>query len=961
MKEYFSNPLRASMVLGLVFFAFVVTGQKSFAWKGKTHIYLAQQAVNDALDDGKVTIYELTPGNDGSEPARKKIGDYPVSSATLKVLSTFPNQFRAGAIGPDGYPDLLTGQQLVHPYPYTHNYLQYLWSKTRNSGGPERAFVLGFMAHAAGDMYGHSFINHYAGGPFELNDIFVRHFIVESYIDKCLPPITEALGENVYTIQQKSNGRYIDAWQSKKKDYTVVTRTHQNDDTQQWILNRVSHNTYTIQQRSSGRYLDAWPSKKKDYTIVTRTHQNDDTQKWILTQVGNNEYTIQQKSSDRYVDAHEVPQKDYALVTRTQQNDNTQKWILNRLQGKTLNVDLKKQVSIDGVESFMYSYMVNAPPGSELRSLLANKTGSDTCVPLLFSDLKADLQRRIPKCKPLDMTCSKLFMKEWVKDIDRGLKAWPRYNHRIAVALLDSETGAAADAAEEYVLKHFLSMAGNPDFANVSLKFINDILESIGFLAEPIRQLKKDLLNYLLKEALGMTTDELKEFATQPAKQWLTHLAQEDLNKFNREELKTQRNYQPFKYEDFAAAYNTVTMIKLSFLDRNQINKLLMDLGDNHRLQEENILLTGHLTTLDGDNKWILAGEKWEPPRQCLPVYKRMVLARNFSTYRKLFKPQTGDAHTKFGNVTKAFQKLCEESGVQADDLSDVAVTPGSFGKNTITTKSNGLCLTVKDNVQKAGQPAILWQCVGRPNQAWTMKQDGTIRGFNDSGFCLDAFKANRPSGPRAGDKVGIWHCNGGPNQQWRVEGSLIKGIGDMCLDVSGGFLKDGSEIILWGCHGKPNQQWRVTGGGPAVSTTQLRGTYTIQQKSNGRYVDAHEVSQKDYMLVTRTKQNNDTQKWILTPLGGNVYTIQQKSNGRCVDAHGGANRDYAAVTRHGGATSENRKWILTHLGGNEYTIQQKGTGRYLDAHEVQQRDYKIVTRTRQNNDTQRWILKPVR
>jgi hypothetical protein len=90
-------------------------------------------------------------------------------------------------------------------------------------------------------------------------------------------------------------------------------------------------------------------------------------------------------------------------------------------------------------------------------------------------------------------------------------------------------------------------------------------------------------------------------------------------------------------------------------------------------------------------------------------------------------------------------------------------------------------------------------------------------------------------------------------------------------------------------------------------------GMYTIQQKSNGRFIDAHEIAEKDFALVTRTAQNNDTQRWVLTHLGGNTYTIQQKSNGR-----------------------------------------------FIDAHEIAEKDFALVTRTAQNNDTQRWVIKIV-
>jgi hypothetical protein len=46
----------------------------------------------------------------------------------------------------------------------------------------------------------------------------------------------------------------------------------------------------------------------------------------------------------------------------------------------------------------------------------------------------------------------------------------------------------------------------------------------------------------------------------------------------------------------------------------------------------------------------------------------------------------------------------------------------------------------------------------------------------------------------------------------------------------------------------------------------QLQGVYTIQQKSNRRYVDAHEGT-NDNSVVTRDWQNNDTQRWIIKPL----------------------------------------------------------------------------------------------
>jgi hypothetical protein len=138
------------------------------------------------------------------------------------------------------------------------------------------------------------------------------------------------------------------------------------------------------------------------------------------------------------------------------------------------------------------------------------------------------------------------------------------------------------------------------------------------------------------------------------------------------------------------------------------------------------------------------------------------------------------------------------------------------------------------------------------------------------------------------------------------------------------------------------------------VRTPQLRGTYTIQQKSNGRYLDAHQGT-RDNSVVTRNRQRNNTQSWILTPVGKHAYRIQQKSNGRYLDAHEGSH-DNSVVTRdRQGNTTQ--VWIVRPLGSSTYTIQQKSNGRYLDAHEGS-RDNSVVTRDRQNNDTQRWIVR---
>lgn len=175
--------------------------------------------------------------------------------------------------------------------------------------------------------------------------------------------------------------------------------------------------------------------------------------------------------------------------------------------------------------------------------------------------------------------------------------------------------------------------------------------------------------------------------------------------------------------------------------------------------------------------------------------------------------------------------------------------------------------------------------------------------------------------------------------------------------------------------------------------------TYTIQQLSNSRFMDAYPSG--DFALVTRPDQNNATQRWVVTevpfppppprtyiisqqsngqpvgvnpiadfalvtrppPAGGDrwilspigaVCTLRQVSSGRFMEAYPSGENDSAVVTRpeQGDAT---QRWILTPLGNEIYTIQQLSSGRFMDAYPSGENDFAVVTRGRQENDTQRW------
>lgn len=191
----------------------------AWAWKPSTHVFLAEEAVKDALDDGKVTIYATSYLGDSvmrENGQLKVIGTYAVDTRVLNAIRDNRPQFRAGVLGPDAYPDILTGQQIIHPAganspgqpvdvdintggPGTDPWLTHLWNLAYGTTGstatrtPEvRAFVAGYLSHAAGDVYAHTMINSFSGGPFHFTpkqENALKHVVLEGYLAKRTPDL----------------------------------------------------------------------------------------------------------------------------------------------------------------------------------------------------------------------------------------------------------------------------------------------------------------------------------------------------------------------------------------------------------------------------------------------------------------------------------------------------------------------------------------------------------------------------------------------------------------------------------------------------------------------------------------------------------------------------------------------------------------------------------------------------
>ena len=196
---------RRALVVTVVL-SLIIPPAPAHGWKSNAHVYLAEIARLDALD-GTITLPRYDP--DTGQPTGEELGPYPVDPRILLALQQCPDQFRAGALGPDAYPDIATGQMITHPNNLrqwqtiigataSSDWINALWnavplasipaaSSTCTSELAETAFATGYLTHAAGDMYGHTFINYFAGGAFKIPDNALQHVIIEGYVDNLIP------------------------------------------------------------------------------------------------------------------------------------------------------------------------------------------------------------------------------------------------------------------------------------------------------------------------------------------------------------------------------------------------------------------------------------------------------------------------------------------------------------------------------------------------------------------------------------------------------------------------------------------------------------------------------------------------------------------------------------------------------------------------------------------------------
>ncbi len=172
------------------------------AWSINTHVFSADRILED-LEDGAIDVHEVEKGPDGAFTT-KLLGTIPVDPALVAAILAHPKEFRAGSCSADGYPDMYVGQSIIHPYEPGQRWRATDWARhvmrrareldpEDEAGGKALAFSAGWLVHYAGDAFGHTWVNRYAGGAWDWGDmdIVLRHVAVEAYLNSRLPGVQD--------------------------------------------------------------------------------------------------------------------------------------------------------------------------------------------------------------------------------------------------------------------------------------------------------------------------------------------------------------------------------------------------------------------------------------------------------------------------------------------------------------------------------------------------------------------------------------------------------------------------------------------------------------------------------------------------------------------------------------------------------------------------------------------------
>lgn len=563
--------------------------RSALAWKPNTHVHLAQEAWEDAKD-GKVTLHRVDyeTGAIGAS-----LGEFAVSPELLDAIRRFPASYFAGVLGPDAYPDMVTGQMRVHPPgrghpddpdlnehgPGTPPWLRKLWmlAFTRESTPHVKAFVAGYLAHAAADVYAHTYVNGYTGGIFDLlGRNGLKHMILEGYLEQRTPALRQI----------------VDSRSTVRDPFAAVATLGIRDGVDGFIARNTAEISCATCSNEENRLLSLpWNFVQIRNWLDGAIAKYDRTEATLRGPLG---------------DWIEILADAQARV----------EWACDLTRSAECPIDGGTQDNCPGLDKRRASLLWCPLEAAGLGTLTA---------------LSAPLEPAMVAWRTFTTTLGPAIRhaRGWRRNIDAGLVRWVQTNHRVAQHLFYNARGMDIGAALSEI-KAFAPVAAAMA-AGIDIKLVTTIQDGLQLLKAPldeIKRLTKDMYEDAFRKLIGISPSELQEkYASSHAfidplftpgtrvaldrSMKLPTAADDDFQRYPREPITR------FDWRQFPAAYNTVTLTKLSLLAPSELNRLYTVLAGlspaaplPRRLMHtgsppDNIMLGwGH--TIDGSNQWLL-------------------------------------------------------------------------------------------------------------------------------------------------------------------------------------------------------------------------------------------------------------------------------------------------------------------------------------------------------------------
>jgi len=493
--------------------------QAARAWKPYTHNYTGDRILADLdADAAQVRLNGVW---------------YDVDPRVAAAIRACPACYLAGTVGPDGFPDLAYGQGVVHPLK-TGEWLGRLVDEAWAAQGdprysaPERekilAWTYGFLTHAAGDVWGHTLVNEFAGGVFPgVADILtspeqaakaIRHILIEGVVGDATPGYDANPGR---TVAPGGYGR-LDGDVSED-----ATPGYAYDVPVAFVYDALvdEHFPTPWKDRADGTYQPPKAPVRGEYIEARGALVGG----FLELAAG---------LEDFYEDDLPNP-----LDAALSQYDDT----LAAL--RAVQADCSFSGGWDDVHDFF------------------------ACMPALISlgwnalvdSAEAFAAAVLTVAEDLAYVVLDAYLKAWNADIRAGLQHWAELGLGTTRALFDAQTRRAvqneecrwdgdestqlranceADVglgkvlskqAEPFIYAHGLSMAGAPDVTGDILSVldtvgdvVDDILGVLGLPFEPLREAKAELKEWIedqieaaISDAIGIDVEQLKEFLKKPS------------------------------------------------------------------------------------------------------------------------------------------------------------------------------------------------------------------------------------------------------------------------------------------------------------------------------------------------------------------------------------------------------------------------------------------------------------